>query len=196
MSYLYRTRAYTGDAHTRPAPLRRELFRGSAPYQAIPTTAYPPMPLRTHTLKTMTLAVCAAALAACSDVVEDTRPGQPVKHRQEAFKDILRVFEPMGTMLRTNSYDADRFALMAEALLERRDGPWSFFADDTYYPPTKAREAVWTRPDDFEDHLQAFVEATDELFEAAQARELARVRSAYDTAYGSCRNCHEEFRKR
>ncbi|MFN3987379.1 MAG: c-type cytochrome [Rhodocyclaceae bacterium] len=154
------------------------------------------MPLRTHPLKTMTLTVCAAALTACSDTVEDTRPGQPVKHRQEAFKDILRVFEPMGTMLRTNSYDADRFALMAEALLERRDGPWSFFADDTYYPPTKAREAVWTRPDDFAAHMQAFVDATDALFEAAQTRELARVTSAYDNAYGTCRNCHEDFRKR
>jgi cytochrome c556 len=46
-----------------------------------------------------------ALLAACGEV-EDTRPGQPVKTRQTAFKEIVKAFEPMGVMLRENRYDA------------------------------------------------------------------------------------------
>ena len=40
----------------------------------------------------------AAMLTGCGEV-EDTRPGQPVKQRQVAFKEIVKTFEPMGVML-------------------------------------------------------------------------------------------------
>ncbi|MBE0586583.1 MAG: cytochrome c, partial [Hydrogenophaga sp.] len=43
--------------------------------------------------------VSALLLAGCGEV-EDTRPGQPVKTRQEAFKDLLRSFEPMSKMMK------------------------------------------------------------------------------------------------
>jgi uncharacterized protein YceK len=42
-------------------------------------------------------------LSGCNAHVEDTRPGQPVKTRQVAFQEILKVFEPMGVMLRTTT---------------------------------------------------------------------------------------------
>ena len=60
--------------------------------------------------------LCVLTLGACSGPVEDTRPGQPVKHRQDAFKAMLRSFEPMGVMLRTHSYRADEFARLANEL--------------------------------------------------------------------------------
>ena len=59
-------------------------------------------------------------LTGCGEV-EDTRPGQPVKQRQVAFKEIVKTFEPMGVMLRKDRYDADKFLPMAEALLAKRD---------------------------------------------------------------------------
>jgi cytochrome c556 len=101
-----------------------------------------------------------ALLAACGEV-EDTRPGQPVKTRQTAFKEIVKAFEPMGVMLRENRYDADKFAMHAERLMARRDGPWSHFGPDTNYPPTKATPEVWKQAEQFEKDKQAFLAATD-----------------------------------
>lgn len=139
-------------------------------------------------------ALTALTLAACSGPVEDTLPGQPIKHRQEAFKEILRSFEPMGTMLRTNRYEADPFLDMTTRFIERRDGPWAYFTAGSFQPPTRAREAVWSRADDFERERAAFIEATDALLEAANGRDLADVRTTYSAVEASCRSCHDVFR--
>lgn len=66
------------------------------------------------------LVVTVGGLAACNPVVEDTRPGQPVKTRQVAFKEMLKVFEPMGTMLRTDRYQPEKFAALAAELMTKR----------------------------------------------------------------------------
>lgn len=133
-------------------------------------------------------------LAACSGPVEDTRPGQPVKHRQDGFKAMLRAFEPMGVMLRDRKYDPDRFVVLAGELVAARDAPWSYFAPDTLYPPSKARVEVWTRADAFETERQGFFSAIDGLLAAAQAREEALVRAAYEAVYDSCKSCHDDFK--
>jgi cytochrome c556 len=135
------------------------------------------------------------ALAACGEV-EDTRPGQPVKQRQTAFKEIIKIFEPMGTMLRTKRYDADRFAMLATELVARRDGPWAHFGPDTDYPPTKAKAEVWSKAAEFEQERKAFMAATDDLKTAAQGKQLPQVEAAYKRAYETCQSCHKGFKEK
>lgn len=139
--------------------------------------------------------IALALLAGCGEP-EDTRPGQPVKQRQTAFKDILKAFEPMGVMLREHRYDADKFAALADQLAARRDGPWSHFGPDTLYPPSKATAAVWEKPADFERERQAFMAATIRLQEAAGRRQPADVEAAYQAVHESCQNCHRGFKTR
>ncbi|ANQ83430.1 putative cytochrome c' [Azoarcus olearius] len=147
-----------------------------------------PRPLLPALLILLTLAGCGP--------VEDTRPGQPVKQRQEAFKSILRSFEPMGVMLRDNKYQADKFASLAGELVAKRDAPWSHFGPDTNYPPTKAKAAVWSEGETFERERLAFVAATDALFAAAQTRDQAQAKAAYEKVYGSCKSCHDRFKEK
>lgn len=134
-------------------------------------------------------------LAACGEP-EDTRPGQPVKTRQTAFKEIIKVFEPMGVMLRENRFEAEKFLRLATALHERRDAPWSHFGPDTNYPPTKATPLVWEDAARFESERQTFLKTTDELLAAAQSQDQARIKAAYDAVYASCRDCHKPFKSR
>lgn len=142
------------------------------------------------------LAALVLGLSACGQPVEDTRPGQPVKTRQVAFKEMLKIFEPMGTMLRTNSYHADRFAALAAELVARRDAPWAHFGADTNYPPTKARPEVWSKPEAFERERQAFFVATDELLVAALGGEAEAAGKAYFKVYDLCQSCHREFKEK
>ncbi len=137
-----------------------------------------------------------ATLGACSNSVEDTRPGQPVKTRQKAFKEMLRVFEPMGTMLRDGRYDPDKFAALAADLMQKREAPWVHFGADTYYPPTKAKADVWAERGVFERDRQAFFKASDELLAAAQTRQLAIVEKAYYATYDNCQSCHKRFKEK
>jgi len=136
-----------------------------------------------------------ALLTACGEV-EDTRPGQPVKTRQTAFKEIVKAFEPMGVMLRENRYDADKFAAHAERLVAKRDGPWSHFGPDTNYPPTKATPEVWKQPEQFEKDKQAFLAATDALLAAARSKDKAQSEAAYDKVHEACKTCHKQFKER
>ena len=142
------------------------------------------------------LASCAAAwlLAGCGGPVEDTRPGQPVKQRQDAFKALLRAFEPMGQMLRGKTYDADRFATLAAGFAARHQAPWGHFGADTHYPPTRARAEVWSRPETFAQEVGAFREASAALIAAAERRNEAEVRQAYDRLHASCKSCHRQFK--
>lgn len=138
----------------------------------------------------------AIGLSGCSKPVEDTGPGQPVKTRQTAFKEMLRVFEPMGTMLRDGKYVAVKFEALAAELITKRNGPWGHFGPDTNYPPTKAKPEVWTKQLEFERAREAFVTSTDALLIAARARELKGVTDAYARVYDNCQSCHREFRKK
>ena len=142
------------------------------------------------------LLLLSALFAACSGEVEDTRPGQPVKTRQMAFKDIIRSFEPMGVMLRTHAYDADKFLKLANELVAKRDVPWAHFAADTNYPPTKATPEVWAQPEEFERKRLAFIAATDALLAAAQSKDGKQVEAPYQVLYETCQDCHKTFKKR
>jgi len=140
--------------------------------------------------------VLASLLAACSGEVQDTGPGQPVAHRRAAFKEILKVFEPMGVMLRTDTYDAKRFAQLATALEHLRDGPWSYFRPETNYPPTKAKAAVWSDRPHFDEDRKAFFKATDHLVEVAGTKDKTVAKSAYKAVEDACYTCHKAFKER
>ena len=144
---------------------------------------------------TCILLLAALTLAACGEV-EDTRPGQPVRHRQVAFKEILKAFEPMGTMLRTNRYDAEKFEKLAIELTNKREEPWSYFGPDTNYPPTKAKPEVWSKAAEFEQEKQAFLVASDKLLVAAKTPQRPQAEAAYIEAYDHCQSCHKAFREK
>lgn len=153
------------------------------------------MPRSKRPVRLALLALSALTLSACSQDVADTHPDQPVTKRQQAFKAMLRGFEPMGTMLQEKRYDADAFARLASSFVELRDAPWSHFGADTNYPPTKAKPAVWEKPAEFEQRREAFIAATDRLLAAASARVEADARTAYAAAQDSCKACHRDFRR-
>ncbi|MEY4592426.1 MAG: hypothetical protein RIR18_1321 [Pseudomonadota bacterium] len=135
------------------------------------------------------------ALIACGEV-EDTRPGQPVKTRQVAFKEIIKAFEPMGVMLRENRYDAEEFESLADKLASKKDGPWTYFGADTHYPPTRATPEVWAQTEKFEQERQRFIRATQALQIAAKSKDINKISAAYKTLHETCQSCHKIFKLR
>lgn len=153
------------------------------------------MPRSKFATRLTLVALSALTLAACSGEAPDTHPDQPVTKRKQAFKAMLRSFEPMGAMLKDRRYDADAFARLAGEFARLRDVPWQHFGADSNYPPTKAKPAVWEKPGEFEQRRQEFVSATERLLAAAAARNEADARSSYAAVQDSCKACHNTFRK-
>ena len=133
-------------------------------------------------------------LTACGEP-EDTRPGQPVAQRRAAFKEILKSFEPMGLQLRNQRYDEKQFLVLANNLNKAKEVPWSHFAPDTNYPPSKAKAAVWSEPEKFETSRQSFFKAAEALVMAAESRNVKQITSAYETLHDTCRTCHKSFKE-
>lgn len=163
------------------------MSRTRFPFPALPPFARSPFAFSAF--------VVLLTLSGCGGPVEDTLPGQPIKHRQDAFKAMLRSFEPMGKMLREDRYQAEEFARLAAELVTLRDGPWPYFTPGTLQPPTKAKAAVWEHPQDFERERQAFLDATEALAQAAQTHGRNSAQAAYDKVQASCKSCHRGFRK-
>jgi len=142
------------------------------------------------------LSAAALLLTACSGEVEDSAPGQPVKTRQQAFKAIVRSFEPMGVMLRGETYDADKFLTLANELVARRDAPWAHFGPDSNYPPSRATPEVWRQPEKFAQDRQAFIAAIDTLLAAARTKDRQQLDAPYQAVYAACQGCHKTFKQR
>jgi cytochrome c556 len=132
--------------------------------------------------------------AACGPA-EDTRPGQPVAHRQQAFKAILRSFEPMGIQLRDGRYEPESFLQYARELEQQKNAPWPYFGADTFYPPTRTTEAAWKEPERFIAEQEIFTAAVSELLAAAETRDISKIQPAYQAVQDSCRSCHKPFRQ-
>lgn len=133
-------------------------------------------------------------LAGCGEP-EDNRPGQPVKTRQEAFKSILRAYEPMTKMVKDGNIDPERFVALSATLMSKRDGPWSHFSADTNYPPTKAKPEVWQKAAEFDQAKGEFMAATDAMHVAAQSGDKTKIEDAYGRVFQSCKACHDSFRQ-
>ena len=143
----------------------------------------------------LALAGITLMIGACSGQIEDTLPGQPIMHRQEAFKAILRAFEPFGDIIKQRAPDADTVKEQARALIEVRDVPWQYFTDDSDQPPSKSTSALWQNRADFDAKRIAFIEATDALTAAAEADNTEVLKSAVSTVEQSCKSCHKAYRR-
>ncbi len=145
--------------------------------------------------RTTLLLLFALSLFGCGEP-EDTHPGQPVTHRRKAFKEILKAFEPMGVMLRTDKYDAKRFQVHAEQLLALRNSPWDYFGADTQYPPSHAKPAVWDDAAKFAAEKKIFFDATDKLVALAATPDQKLAEVTYEAVTESCHSCHKIFKTR
>jgi cytochrome c556 len=146
-------------------------------------------------LRTFSLLLLAGSLLTACGEPEDTRPGQPVKTRQAAFKDILRAYEPITKMVKDDNIDPEKFATLSATLMTKRDGPWSHFGPDTNYPPTKAKPEVWEKAAAFDEAKSEFMAATDAMHAAAQSGDKSQMVDAYGRVFQSCKSCHDSFRK-
>jgi cytochrome c556 len=137
----------------------------------------------------------AVLLTACGGEAEDTHPGQPVAHRRAAFKELIKNFEPMGVMVRTDSYDAKKFQVLANRVVELRDAPWQYFTPDTQYPPSHSKDEVWSQPEQFAADKKAFFDATDKLAAIAGTPDGKVAAVAFNAAQETCKNCHKRFKR-
>lgn len=145
-------------------------------------------------LKKFLLLTCVClTLAACGEV----DPDSPLGKRQALFKEMLRVSEDLGGMLRNRiPYDEAGFIAGAAELDRLSREPWQHFpavADDER---SKANPELWQRQEQFQKMARDLEHATAALVQATTAPPLRRsaLEPAMQVVEDSCEACHKAFR--
>ncbi len=144
-------------------------------------------------LKKLLLVCACMALAACGGV----DPNSPLGKRQALFKEMLKVSEDLGGMLRGRSpYDEAGFITGAAELDRLSREPWQHFPQVRDDERSKANPEVWERQEQFQKMARDLEQTTAALVQATSAPPLRRseLEPAVQAVEDSCEACHKAFR--
>ena len=145
-----------------------------------------------------TLALAALLLPATAMVAQAARPDPVYKARHDNFESMGRAMKALTGELKR---PAPRMAVLkanADALMN------ASMKVKGHFPPgtgpkagikTEALPAIWQKPDEFSAAADRLVNATHGLQAAVGTGDVARIGPAVMAVGGSCKNCHDGFRK-
>jgi cytochrome c556 len=144
--------------------------------------------------KTLSLVVLALAVSGCGGV----DPNSPQGQRQAIFKQMLKVSEDLGGMLRGRlAFKKQAFIEGAATLDQLSRTPWQHFPQVREEgEESRAKDEVWQRQARFQELALAMEASTAALVAATAAPALTTeaLAAPMQRVEDSCKACHEEFR--
>lgn len=145
-------------------------------------------------LKTLFLVLLALTVSGCGGV----DPNSPQGQRQALFKQMLKVSENLGGMLRGRvAFKDEAFVAGAAELDQLTRKPWQHFPQVREEGgESRAKDEVWQRQARFQELARAMEASTAALVSATQAQPLTPelLAAPMQRVEDSCKACHEEFR--
>ncbi|VXA92787.1 Cytochrome C [Pseudomonas sp. 8BK] len=136
----------------------------------------------------------ALTLAACGGV----DPNSPQGQRQTIFKQMLKVSEDLGGMLRGRiPFNEQRFVSGVAELDQLTRTPWQHFPQAREEgEESRAKDDVWQRQARFQELARAMEASTAALLAATATQPLKpeALTAPVQRVEDSCKACHEEFR--
>jgi cytochrome c556 len=145
-------------------------------------------------LKTLFLVLLVLALSGCGGV----DPNSPQGQRQTIFKQMLKVSENLGGMLRGRlAFNEQAFVQGAVELDQLARTPWQHFPQVREEGgESLAKDDVWQRQARFQELARAMEASTAALVAASHTQPLTpeSLSAPMQHVEDSCKACHEEFR--
>ncbi len=151
-------------------------------------------------MKAFALIAVAATLVAMAAPAsaQFAKPEDAIKYRQSALFVMGQHFGRIGAMVNGRvPFDAKAAADNAEIVAEMAKLPWAAFAagTDKGAIPTRAKPEIWTDSAKFKDSSDKLVAESAKLAAAAKTGNLDSLKTAFTATAGSCKACHDAFRK-
>ena len=121
-------------------------------------------------------------------------PEAEVKYRRDVMKAIGGLMGSMGGILRNRIHSED-LAVHANAMASLSKVAPGVFAEGTLTDKSNALPSVWEEPEAFSEAMMKFVEAADGMAAAANSGDMAQIGPAIQALGGSCKGCHDDFKK-
>jgi cytochrome c556 len=120
-----------------------------------------------------------------------------IKYRQSALFVMSQHFGRIGAMVNGKvPFDAKVAADNADIVAEMAKLPWVAFAPGTDKGGnTRAKPEIWTEQAKFRENSEKLIAESTKLASAAKTGNLDTLKTAFTSTAGSCKTCHDAFRK-
>ena len=149
-------------------------------------------------MKFITSFVLAAAATVLSlpASAQFAKPEDAVKYRQSALFVMGQHFGRIGAMANGRvPYDAKAAVDNAQVVVEMAKLPWAGFAANTDKLSQRAKSEIWTEQVKFKEHNEKMVGESGKLLAAAKTNNLDNLKTAFGSMAGTCKACHDAYRK-
>jgi cytochrome c556 len=118
-----------------------------------------------------------------------------IKYRQSAFTVMANSFGKIGAVVKGEApYNKDEVTKNAAVVAMLSTLPWQAFGPGT--EGGKAQADIWSDNAKFKAASEKMQLAVANLNTAAQSGDLESIKKAFGAAGASCKNCHDDFKKK
>ena len=123
------------------------------------------------------------------------KPEDAIKYRQSAFTVMANSFGKISAVVKGEApYNKDEVAKNAAIVATLSSLPWQAFGPGT--EGGKAQSDIWSDNAKFKSAAEKMQLAVANLNTAAQSGDLESIKKAFGAAGASCKNCHDDFKKK
>jgi len=143
------------------------------------------------------LALAAAAVTlAIPAHAQFAKPEDAIKYRKAALTVMATHFGRVGAMVAGRvPFDAAAAASNAAIAESMSKLPWAAFVDGSGAGDTKAKPEIWTDNAKFKAASEKMQGAMSNLATVAKGGNLDAIKVAFGPVGGTCKACHDDFRK-
>jgi cytochrome c556 len=124
------------------------------------------------------------------------KPEDAIKYRKSALTVMATHFGVLGAMANGRApYDAAAAARSADVINIVHTLPWAGFIAGTDKGDTRAKPEVWSEAAKFKEGQDRLHAEIPKLAAAAKTGSLDNLKAAWGPNSGSCKACHDNFRK-
>ena len=143
------------------------------------------------------ITIAAAAIAVATSAFAQPKPEAFVKHRQSAFALMGWYFGPMGAVAKGEKpFNKDELVKATALVATMAKLPYDSFPVGTEtVGNTQALPAVWSNNAKFKEIAAKLATETETLAKLASAGDEAGFKKQFGVVGGTCKACHDDFRK-
>ena len=135
------------------------------------------------------------ALSAGFAVAQFQTAEKAIDYRQSVFAVMGNHFGRINAVVKGEvPYNKDEVAKNAAIVAMMSTLPWQAFGPGT--EGGKAQPEIWSNNAKFKAASDKMQLAVVDLNKAAQSGDLESIKKAFGTAGASCKNCHDDFKKK
>ena len=135
------------------------------------------------------------SLSASFAFAQFQKPEDAIKYRQSTFTVMANSFGKINAVVKGDApFNKDEVAKNAAIVAMMSTLPWQAFGPGT--EGGKAESDIWSNSAKFKAASEKMQLAVVDLNKAAQSGDLESIKKAFGTAGASCKNCHDDFKKK